>query len=118
MSAAATELSSNSGKYVMDIERRARHASVVLLTGMSGTGKSAALAALVARGHRVVDTDKPGWIVDSTSVDGAEPLWDLDRVAAVVEQHQAGSLFIAGCVANQEAMYERFDAIVLLSATR
>ncbi len=83
---------------------------------MSGTGKSTALAALAVRGHTVVDTDDPGWIVDSTNVDGAEPLWDLDRVAALVEQHQAGWLFIAGCVANQGAMYDRFDAIVLLGA--
>jgi hypothetical protein len=31
--------------------------AVVLVTGMSGTGKSAALAELARRGHRVVDTD-------------------------------------------------------------
>jgi RNase adaptor protein for sRNA GlmZ degradation len=83
---------------------------------MSGTGKSAALTALAARGHAVVDTDEPGWIIDSTRVLGAEPLWDLDRVAALVERHRAGWLFIAGCVANQGTMYDRMDAVVLLSA--
>src|SRR3954451_4721192 len=31
--------------------------AAVLVTGMSGTGKSAALAALAARGHSTVDTD-------------------------------------------------------------
>ena len=35
----------------------------MLVTGMSGTGKSTVLAELGRRGHRVVDTDAPGWIV-------------------------------------------------------
>ena len=35
--------------------------SMILVTGMSGTGKSAALAELGRRGYRVVDTDDPGW---------------------------------------------------------
>lgn len=33
------------------------------MTGMSGTGKSSALAELRRRGYRVVDTDDPGWKV-------------------------------------------------------
>ena len=33
----------------------------ILLTGMSGTGKSTALAELEKRGFRVVDTDEGGW---------------------------------------------------------
>jgi len=83
---------------------------------MSGTGKSTALEELGRRGHGVVDTDDPGWIVQIKTVDGAEPLWDLDRVRALMEQHHAGWLFIAGCVANQAALSDRFDAVVLLSA--
>ncbi|HTZ43323.1 MAG TPA: hypothetical protein VMB79_05620 [Jatrophihabitans sp.] len=35
--------------------------SRVLLTGMSGTGKSTVLGELGRRGHRVVDTDYGGW---------------------------------------------------------
>jgi broad-specificity NMP kinase len=88
--------------------------SVVLVTGMSGTGKSAVLEALSRRGHRVVDTDDPGWIVGGSG--RSEPLWDLDRVGALVDRHDAGWLFVAGCVANQGALYDRFDAVVLLSA--
>jgi predicted ATPase len=37
--------------------------SVVLATGVSGSGKSTVLAELGRRGHRVTDTDDPGWIV-------------------------------------------------------
>lgn len=88
----------------------------MLVTGMSGTGKSSALAELARRGHRVLDTDDPGWIVESPTAGGIEPLWDLERIGVLLDRHRAGRLFIAGCVANQRALYERFDAVVLLSA--
>lgn len=90
--------------------------SAVLLTGMSGTGKSTALTELARRGHRVVDTDDPGWIVRAKAPCGVEPLWDLDRVGALLDGHLAAWLFVAGCVANQGTLYDRFDAVVLLSA--
>lgn len=90
--------------------------SAVLVTGMSGTGKSTALAQLGRRGHRVVDTDDPGWIVHVETPHGVEPIWDLDRVGALLNEHRAGWLFVSGCVANQGALYDRFDAVVLLSA--
>jgi hypothetical protein len=90
--------------------------SAVLVTGMSGTGKSTALAQLGRRGHRIVDTDEPGWIVRVEAPHGIEPMWDLDRVGALLDGHRAGWLFVSGCVANQGALYDRFDAVVLLSA--
>lgn len=90
--------------------------SVVLVTGMSGTGKSTVLAELGRRGHRVVDTDEAGWIVAVQTPGVVEPLWDLERVGALLDSHRAGRLFVGGCVANQGALYERFDAVVLLSA--
>jgi shikimate kinase len=90
--------------------------SVVLVTGMSGTGKSTVLSELKRRGHRVIDTDDPGWRVETHNAGGPEPVWDLDRIKALIDGHRTGWLFIAGCVANQGAVYRRFDAIVLLSA--
>ncbi len=90
--------------------------ALVLVTGMSGTGKSTALAQLARRGHRVVDTDDPGWIVQVETPHGIEPMWDLDRIGALLDEHRAGRLFVSGCVANQGALYDRFDAVVLLSA--
>lgn len=90
--------------------------ATVLVTGMSGTGKSTALAELARRGHQVVDTDDPGWIVDVQSPHGIEPMWDLQRVGALLDEDRTGWLFVAGCVANQGALYDHFDAVVLLSA--
>ena len=73
----------------------------VLITGMSGTGKSSALAELAHRGHRVVDTDDEGWIVELLTPDGPEPAWVEDRMSALLDEHAGGVLFVAGCVVNQ-----------------
>jgi dephospho-CoA kinase len=94
--------------------------AVVLVTGMSGTGKSAALAELTRRGHRVVDTDYGGYSeeVPSTDAGGREQLWREDRINELLDESHDGVLFIAGSVANQGKFYPRFDAVVLLSAPR
>ena len=83
----------------------------MLVTGMSGTGKSSALAELARRGHRVVDTDYGDWIEE-----GSERLWREDRIDALLTEHDDGVLFVSGCVPNQGRFYPRFDAVVLLSA--
>jgi broad-specificity NMP kinase len=89
---------------------------------MSGTGKSSALAELGRRGYRVVDTDDPGWReyredVDSTDeVHRGEWLWVEDKLAALLDSDDDRTLFVQGCVRNQSAFYDRFDAVVLLSA--
>ena len=44
----------------------------ILLTGMSGTGKTTALAELARRGFRTVETDDPGW---KELRDDGEPIW-------------------------------------------
>jgi len=91
---------------------------VVLVTGMSGAGKSTVLAELGRRGHAVVDTDHGGHI-EAVAVPGRpepEPLWREDRITALLDGHSGGHLFIAGTVANQGRFYPRFDAVVLLTA--
>lgn len=90
----------------------------MLVTGMSGTGKSAVLVELARRGHRVVDTDYGGFAEEVQSSDGHGPeqLWREDRIDSLLRQHHEGVLFISGCVANQGRFYSRFDAVVLLSA--
>src|SRR2546423_1346614 len=91
----------------------------VLVTGMSGTGKSSALAELGRRGYRVVDTDDPGWsewVACPGEVGGGEYLWVEDRMTELLDLDDSRRLFVQGCVRNQAKFYDRFDAIVLLSA--
>ncbi len=93
--------------------------AVILLTGMSGAGKSTALAGLARRGIRVVDTDVGGWIEQVRQADGTlEPLWIRSRIDALLAGHETSGepLVIAGTVANQGAFRDRLDRVVLLSA--
>ncbi|MGZ8783244.1 MAG: AAA family ATPase [Gaiellaceae bacterium] len=90
----------------------------VLVTGMSGTGKSAALAELERRGFRVVETDLPAWSewVPASGSDAGQWLWREDRITELLAAALGTTLYVSGCVSNQGAFYDRFDAIVLLSA--
>ena len=82
------------------------------MTGMSGTGKSTALAELALRGFRVVDTDEPGW----KELRDGEWVWREDRIAELLAADGERALYVSGCVPNQGRFYDRFDAVVLLSA--
>ena len=92
--------------------------AIVLVTGMSGTGKSTALVELARRGYRVVDTDYGGWSEEVPASDEREweELWREDRIDELLDEHHDGVLFVSGCVSNQGKFYPRFDAVVLLSA--
>ena len=87
----------------------------VLVTGMSGSGKSSLLDELAARGYRTVDTDYGGYF---ETVDG-ERLWREDRISALLSREPdepSDVLFVQGTTRNQVRFYPRFDHIVLLSA--
>jgi shikimate kinase len=84
----------------------------VLITGMSGVGKSSLLAELARRGFRTVDTDYGDY---HETVD-RERLWREDRIAALLVEDGPGLLFVQGTTRNQVVFYPLFDHIVLLSA--
>jgi adenylate kinase family enzyme len=89
----------------------------VLVTGMSGTGKTTLLEELGRRGHRVMDTDYGDW---HEVVDG-ERLWHEGRIGALLDgvaDDSAELLFVQGTVPNQGRLRNRFDHVVLLSAPR
>ena len=90
----------------------------VLVTGMSGTGKSTALAELGRRGFRIVDTDSPGWSewIPAAGSAGGEWIWREHRMAELLASEDEHTLYVSGCMSNQGKFYDRFDAIVLLSA--
>jgi adenylate kinase family enzyme len=88
----------------------------VLVTGMTGTGKSSALEALTRRGFRTVDTDSPHWSEWAEGPDGGEWLWREDRMAELLAEQSEEPLYVSGCMSNQGKFYDRFEAVVLLSA--
>jgi dephospho-CoA kinase len=84
----------------------------VLLTGMSGTGKSSVVHELVARGFKAVDADD-GW---SEPLPDGRQRWREDAVAELLATEDAPVLFVAGCEENQARFHPQFDHIILLSA--
>jgi dephospho-CoA kinase len=86
----------------------------ILLTGMSGTGKSAVVRSLAARGYKAVDTDD-GWC--QLLPDGRQ-LWREDAIEALLATEDADVLFVAGCEQNQVRFHPQFDCIILLTAPR
>ena len=86
----------------------------ILVTGMSGTAKSTALAELRRRGFETVDTDVGGW-TEWSEEDGGY-VWRDDRIAALLARRHDATLYVSGTVSNQGRFYPEFDAVVLLSA--
>jgi dephospho-CoA kinase len=85
----------------------------ILITGMSGTGKSTALLELQRRGHRVVDTDYGDW--KELNVESGW-VWREDLMRDLLTNHSTGTLYVAGTESNQGKFYSEFDAVVLLTA--
>ena len=86
----------------------------VLLTGMSGTGKSTITRELVARGYRAIDADD-GWTLPQP--DGTQH-WDEAALTRLLDTDDADVIFFAGCEENMVELLPRFDIVVLLSAPR
>jgi shikimate kinase len=86
----------------------------ILVTGMSGTGKSSALESLRLLGFRTVDTDEGDWTKWSAAEGGY--VWREERIAALLAGEDGPCLYVSGTVSNQGRFYDRFDAVVLLSA--
>ncbi|TWT02001.1 AAA family ATPase [Reyranella sp. CPCC 100927] len=96
----------------------------VLITGMSGTGKTAVIRELAARGYRAHDLDTPEWSewVDADPSDDLTPgrgkdwVWREDRVRALLSAPGEGLLFISGCAGNMGRLLPLIDVVILLSA--
>ncbi len=99
----------------------------ILITGMSGTGKSTVIGALAARGHKAVDADCDEFSewVESTGDSGSlgstveadrDWVWREDRIQDLLSTEDTDVLFLGGCAENMRKFLPQFDHVVLLSA--
>ncbi len=94
----------------------------ILITGMSGTGKSTVIAELAARGKKAVDLDYADYSFEATGVDAAtglpvrDWLWREERMKELLDIEDVDVLFVGGTASNQAKFYSRFDHVVLLTA--
>jgi len=79
----------------------------VLVTGMSGVGKTTLLDELRRRGYLTVDTDYDGWELPDRT-------WDEARIDRLLARNP--DVIVSGTVENQRHFYDRFEHVVLLSA--
>jgi shikimate kinase len=96
----------------------------ILITGMSGTGKSSVIQELNLRGHFAIDTDSDEWCEWKSVVsvgdfdDTPQPdwVWQENRMQQLLEQEHESPLFVSGCKSNQGKFYSYFDHVILLTA--
>ena len=98
----------------------------ILVTGISGTGKSTVTAELAASGCKAVDADCDDFSEWAASSDddplgppvdaGRDWVWREDRVGDLLSTEDAEVLFVSGCAQNMGKFLPRFDHIALLSA--
>ena len=89
----------------------------ILITGMSGVGKSSVIGELKSLGYPAFDIDTDEWCEWKTDANGnSERQWREDKVQALLEKDFDAPLFLSGCESNQGKFYLQFDYVVLLSA--
>lgn len=99
----------------------------ILVTGMSGTGKSTVIGELVARGCKAVDADCDEFSQWVEVSDDADPfgspvrvdrdwVWREERIQNLLSTEDADLLFLSGCAANMGKFLPQFDHVFLLSA--
>jgi broad-specificity NMP kinase len=87
----------------------------VLITGMSGVGKTAVVRVLRNLGFRAIDMDEPGW---ATFDELGHQRWDAARLQEMIEDSLCDPLFVSGCSEDQVPFYSQFSKIILLSAPK
>lgn len=99
----------------------------ILLTGLSGVGKSTVTDALAARGYQAVDADShefSEWVAvssdDQSPGTPVEPdrdwVWRAERIHALLANTTDELLFVSGCAPNMGQFLPHFDQVILLSA--
>jgi dephospho-CoA kinase len=96
----------------------------VLLTGVSGTGKSSAIARLAELGNVAIDADAPGYSAEVPAPEdeltgigpGRDWVWQEDAIRAILDRPDP-VIFLSGCSPNQGAFYPALTHVILLTAS-
>lgn len=96
----------------------------ILITGVSGTGKSSVIARLAALGYVAVDADAPGYSAEIPAPEdaltgigpGRDWVWQEDAIHALLNRPDP-VIFLSGCSPNQGAFYPALTHVILLTAS-
>jgi dephospho-CoA kinase len=96
----------------------------ILITGMSGTGKSSVIARLAEPGYVAIDADAPGFSAEVPAPKGEltgigpdrDWVWQEDVIRTVLDRPDP-VIFLAGCSPNQGAFYPALTHVILLTAS-
>ncbi len=96
----------------------------ILITGMSGTGKSSVITRLAELGYVAIDADAPGYSAEvpasGDELTGIGPgrdwVWQEDAIRAVLDRPEP-IVFLSGCSPNQGDFYPALTHIILLTAS-
>lgn len=91
----------------------ARTMKRVLVTGMSGVGKTSVLEVLRRRGYKAVDADCDGL---SGFDENGEWEWNESRIQAALSTEDAEVMFLSGTSIKMRRFLPQFEHVVLLSA--
>lgn len=99
----------------------------ILITGMSGTGKTTVILDLQNRGYKAVDLDSDAFSIwvdaepdpaypDNEVQPGKDWVWDEQRIHELLAIRDTDLLFVSGCASNMPKFYQSFEHVVLLTA--
>ena len=96
----------------------------ILITGMSGTGKSSVVLKLIERGYVAVDADAQGYSAEVPAPEdeltgigpGRDWVWQEEAIRALLDRPDP-VIFLAGCSPNQGAFYPALTHVILLTAS-
>ena len=86
----------------------------VLLTGMSGVGKSTILKEISKLYHLSIDLDYDCWIYNDDKNNTLK--MDTQRIIDYLGKNDKDTIFLAGTTENQKEIYPYLDFIITLTA--